>query len=67
MVIETVANQYSRTMLLGGEMSTAHEAKGDEWKADPLHFLHCLDYMAQVSTPGAAECYLMLAGVLTSM
>ncbi|CAN9228036.1 unnamed protein product [Alternaria sp. RS040] len=36
-----------RTMLLGGEMSTAHEAKGNEWKADPLHFLHCLDYMAQ--------------------
>ena len=38
-----------RDMLLGTEMSASHEVGGEEWKQDPLHFLHCLDYMAQVS------------------
>jgi hypothetical protein len=57
---EAVADQYSRTVLLGREKSTAHEAKDDERKEDPPHFLHCLDYMVQVSTPGHATVRLFL-------
>lgn len=38
-----------RTMLFGGAMNHDHEVQGAEWSKNPLHFLHCLDYIAQVS------------------
>ncbi|KAF7899323.1 uncharacterized protein EAF01_008536 [Botrytis porri] len=36
-----------RTMLFGGPMNHDHEVQGAEWSKNPLHFLHCLDYIAQ--------------------
>jgi Domain of unknown function (DUF3328). len=36
-----------RDMLLGKPMSHAHEAS--DWSNDSMHWLHCLDYLAQVS------------------
>ncbi|APA10681.1 hypothetical protein SS1G_12465 [Sclerotinia sclerotiorum 1980 UF-70] len=36
-----------RTMLFGGDMNHDHEVQGAEWSKNPLHFLHCLDYIAQ--------------------
>ncbi|KAF7875143.1 hypothetical protein EAF04_002315 [Stromatinia cepivora] len=36
-----------RTMLFGGAMNHDHEVQGAEWSKNPLHFLHCLDYIAQ--------------------
>lgn len=35
-----------RSMLLGQPMSHAHEAS--DWSEDNMHWLHCLDYLAQV-------------------
>lgn len=37
-----------RNMLLDQPMSHAHEAS--DWTEDKMHWLHCLDYLAQVST-----------------
>jgi hypothetical protein len=37
-----------RKMLIGLPMSSEHETNAEEWMKDPLHYLHCLDYMAQV-------------------
>ena len=36
-----------RQMLLGQSMSQAHEV--EDWSEDAMHWLHCLDYLAQVS------------------
>lgn len=37
-----------RTMLLGQAMSMEHETQGEEWKKDPRHWVHCLEYLTQV-------------------
>ena len=37
-----------RGMLLGKATSSEHEVDKN-WMKDPLHYLHCLDYMTQVS------------------
>jgi hypothetical protein len=41
-------NIHSRTMLLGGEMSMSTPTARDKKTDDPMHDLHCLDYLAQV-------------------
>lgn len=38
-----------RGMLMGETMGSEHEAQGEAWRKNPMHFLHCLDYMAQVN------------------
>ena len=45
-----------RTMLFGGSMNHDHEVQGAEWSKNPLHFLHCLDYIAQVSNFSSLVC-----------
>lgn len=40
-----------RTMLLGQAMSMEHETQGEEWKKDPRHWVHCLEYLTQVRSP----------------